>query len=226
MMSDESENDVAYEEHQDDLYYNKYKLLIEECSHLQRANEILVFRIQEVNKITKRRHKEVQFFRYINGKCSMKYAPCTSNILKTSVSRQRLMNIHDEDWSVIPPDVLSEDDEDIKPVITTMIIPKKEKLERGEEPLKEKAEKIKNEKPKTIKRPPRKKVPKSEKDPNAPKRPSNPFFQFCQEQRQILMEQISAELKPGEVEPTKQELTRQLALKWNSLSVPDKKVIY
>lgn len=65
---------------------------------------------------------------------------------------------------------------------------------------------------------------KSEKDPNAPKRPSNPFFQFCQEQRQILMEQISSELKPGEVEPTKQELTRQLAIKWKTLSTPDKKV--
>lgn len=38
------------------------------------------------------------------------------------------------------------------------------------------------------------------------------------------MEQISAELKPGEVEPTKQELTRQLAIKWKTLSVPDKKV--
>lgn len=68
----------------------------------------------------------------------------------------------------------------------------------------------------------KRKAPKSEKDPNAPKRPSNPFFQFCQEQRQILMEQINAELKPGEIEPSKQELTRQLALKWKSLSVPDK----
>lgn len=64
-MSDESENDVAFEEpHQEnDLYYNKYKMLLEECARFQRANEILVFRIQEVNKITKRRHKEVQFFR-------------------------------------------------------------------------------------------------------------------------------------------------------------------
>lgn len=65
---------------------------------------------------------------------------------------------------------------------------------------------------------------RSEKDPNAPKRPSNPFFQFCQEQRQILMEQISADLKPGEIEPTKQELTRQLASKWKTLSTSDKKV--
>ncbi|KAL1497731.1 hypothetical protein ABEB36_008639 [Hypothenemus hampei] len=201
MMSDESENDIVYEENQEsDLYYNKYKLLLEECSQLQRANEILVFRIQEVNKITKRRHKEVQFFRH------------------------RLMNIHDEDWSVIPPEVLSDEDVDIKPNIHT--IPKKEiKLEKTDDPIKEKQEKPKSEKqPKSTKRPPRKKLSKTEKDPNAPKRPSNPFFQFCQEQRQLLMEQITSGLKPGEVEPTKQELTRQLALKWNSLSPPDKKV--
>lgn len=65
---------------------------------------------------------------------------------------------------------------------------------------------------------------RADRDPNAPKRPSNPFFQFCQEQRQIVMEQLNAELKPGEAEPTKQELTRQLAIKWKSLSTPDKKV--
>ncbi|XP_066153025.1 uncharacterized protein [Euwallacea fornicatus] len=201
MMSDESENDVVCEEHQqNDLYYTKYKLLLEECAKLQRANEILVFRIQEVNKITKRRHKEVQFF------------------------RQRLLNLHGEDWSVIPPEVLSDEEEDIKPNIA-YLTPKKEiKQEKLEEAVKEKPEKTKPEKAKSTKRPPRKKVPKSERDPNAPKRPSNPFFQFCQEQRQILMEQITAELKPGEIEPTKQELTRQLALKWNSLSTPDKKV--
>lgn len=38
------------------------------------------------------------------------------------------------------------------------------------------------------------------------------------------MEQLHAELKPGEAELTKQELTRQLAIKWKSLSAPDKKV--
>lgn len=218
MMSDESENDVAYEENQEnDLYYNKYKLLLEECAQVQRANEILVFRIQEVNKITKRRHKEFQFFRQV-------YTKMHTNIDQLILFRQRLMNIHGEDWSVIPPDVLSDEEEEVKPNIA-QLIPKKEiKQEKPDELVKEKTEKPKSEKPKSTKRPPRKKVPKSEKDPNAPKRPSNPFFQFCQEQRQLLMEQISAELKPGEVEPTKQELTRQLALKWNSLSVPDKKV--
>lgn len=80
------------------------------------------------------------------------------------------------------------------------------------------------EKPKPAKRPTKRKTPRSEKDPNAPKRPSNPFFQFCQEQRQILMEQLNAELKPGEAELTKQELTRQLAIKWKTLSSLDKKV--
>lgn len=56
-------------------------------------------------------------------------------------------------------------------------------------------------------------------DPNAPKRPANPFFQFCQEQRPRVMERLA-----GEPEPSKQELTRQLATTWKSLSDEDKKV--
>lgn len=76
------------------------------------------------------------------------------------------------------------------------------------------------------KRPTKRKSVKTEKDPNAPKRPSNPFFQFCQEQRPILMEELNSNLKPGEVEPSKQELTRQLALRWKTLSVNDKRVRY
>lgn len=57
-------------------------------------------------------------------------------------------------------------------------------------------------------------------DPNAPKRPANPFFQFCQEQRPRVMERLA-----GEPEPSKQELTRQLATTWKSLSSEDKKVL-
>ena len=56
-------------------------------------------------------------------------------------------------------------------------------------------------------------------DPNAPKRPANPFFQFCQEQRPRVMERLA-----GEPEPSKQELTKQLASTWKSLSAEDKKV--
>ncbi|XP_014219510.1 non-histone protein 10 [Copidosoma floridanum] len=58
-------------------------------------------------------------------------------------------------------------------------------------------------------------------DPSAPKRPANPFFQFCQEQRPRVMERLA-----GEPEPSKQELTRQLATTWRSLSSDDKKVYY
>lgn len=45
MMSDESENDGVYEDHNEhDVYYKKYKLLLEECAEIQKSNEILVFR--------------------------------------------------------------------------------------------------------------------------------------------------------------------------------------
>ncbi|KAG5889302.1 hypothetical protein JTB14_031949 [Gonioctena quinquepunctata] len=193
MMSDESENDGVYTDNQEnDLYYKKYTLLLEECSQLQRSNEILVFRIQEINKITKRRLKDVKFF------------------------KQRLLNNYDEDWNVIPQTDFIFDDEDDKRSIVHLMLKdkiKEEKIDEDEKPEK-----------RPTKRPVKRKSAKSEKDPNAPKRPSNPFFQFCQEQRQILMEQISAELKPGEVEPSKQELTRQLAIKWKTLSVLDKKI--
>ncbi|CAG9865533.1 unnamed protein product [Phyllotreta striolata] len=194
MMSDESENDGVYVDKQEkDIYYKKYNLLLEECSNLQRANEILVFRIQEVNRITKRRLKDIKFF------------------------KQKLLTNHEEDWTVIPnQDAISNIEEDKKPL--TNLFPakiKEEKLEEGEERVVEK---------KPSRRPSKRKSTKTEKDPNAPKRPSNPFFQFCQEQRQLLMEQIVSELKPGEVVPSKQELTRQLAIKWRTLSVPDRKV--
>ncbi|KAJ8972061.1 hypothetical protein NQ317_010930 [Molorchus minor] len=172
MMSDESENDGVYVDNEEnDLYYKKYKLLVEECAQLQRANEILVFRIQEVNKITKRRLTEVKSI------------------------KQKLLMSYEEDWTVIPiPDTAAEEEDDKKSVAFLML-----------------KEKIKEEKN------------RRREGSKCPKRPSNPFFQFCQEQRQILMEQISAELRPGEVEPSKQELTRQLAIKWKSLSVSDKK---
>lgn len=68
------------------------------------------------------------------------------------------------------------------------------------------------------------KTERPERDPNAPKRPANPFFQFCQEQRTLVMERLNAELKPGEPEPSKQELTRQLAIRWKALTSEDKQI--
>lgn len=64
---------------------------------------------------------------------------------------------------------------------------------------------------------------RTEKDPNAPKRPANPFFQFCQEQRPIVLDSM---IMQGKKEPSKQDLTKQLAANWNVLSRKDKKVMY
>lgn len=62
---------------------------------------------------------------------------------------------------------------------------------------------------------------RTEKDPNAPKRPANPFFQFCQEQRPLVLDHM---ITSGQREPSKQDLTKQLAANWNVLSRKDKKV--
>lgn len=54
-----------------------------------------------------------------------------------------------------------------------------------------------------------------------PKRPANPFFRFCQEQRPIVLDQI---ISSGEGEPTKQDLTKRLAVTWNTMEPNNKKV--
>ncbi|KRT82418.1 hypothetical protein AMK59_4753 [Oryctes borbonicus] len=204
MMSDDSENDGVYvENYENDIYYKKYKFLLERCEAIQKHNERLVFRIQEVKKITKRRYEQVQYL------------------------KSKLLTEYGEDWKVIPKfPTFEEDIEDEKPDIQQNLVKiKDEKIEQATYS----AADVKpthftetEEKPKIKKA--KRKAPRTEKDPNAPKRPSNPFFLFCQEQRQILMEQINSELKPGEVEPSKQELTKQLAIKWKSLNASDKQV--
>lgn len=40
---------------------------------------------------------------------------------------------------------------------------------------------------------PKRKTTKAPVDPNAPKRPANPFFQFCQEQRTTVLESLVAQ---------------------------------
>lgn len=68
---------------------------------------------------------------------------------------------------------------------------------------------------------PKRKTQKTAADPNAPKRPANPFFQYCQEQRTNVLESLIAQ---GFGEPSKQEVTKQLAINWNGLNPIDKKV--
>jgi len=68
--------------------------------------------------------------------------------------------------------------------------------------------------------------PKSEKekparDPNLPKRPQNPFFQFCKEKRDAVSHEL---LQINGVNPTKKELTKLLASQWNSLDSSEKTI--
>jgi len=69
--------------------------------------------------------------------------------------------------------------------------------------------------------------PKSDKekiprDPNLPKRPQNPFFQYCKEKREVVAQDV---YQSQGVNLTKKELTKILANQWNSLDSNDK-VIY
>ncbi|KAH0560182.1 non-histone protein 10 [Cotesia glomerata] len=110
---------------------------------------------------------------------------------------------HGDQWRDAPMGVLEENN-----IFSVTVKP--EKLNKCKVPV------IKEEK---IKKGTKRKGIKA--DPNAPKRPANPFFQFCQEQRPRVMERLA-----GEPEPSKQELTRQLATTWKSLTSEDKKVYY
>lgn len=60
---------------------------------------------------------------------------------------------------------------------------------------------------------------KSDADPNAPKKPSNAFFWFCQERRASLQEQFREEGVSGQ-----HDLTKALARLWSEINTEDKKV--
>ena len=56
-------------------------------------------------------------------------------------------------------------------------------------------------------------------DPNAPKKPSNAFFWFCQDKRAALQEQVKVEGLGGQ-----HDLTKALARLWSETSTEDRKV--
>jgi hypothetical protein len=56
------------------------------------------------------------------------------------------------------------------------------------------------------------------KDPNAPKRPANAFFFFCQMER--------ANFKEANQDASLSDLTKLLGQKWKSLTTEQKKVIF
>ena len=63
---------------------------------------------------------------------------------------------------------------------------------------------------------------KKVKDPQLPKRPQNPFFQFCQEQRNRVQKDY---LRQNEgLNLSKKELTKLLAQKWHQMGAEQKQV--
>ena len=62
---------------------------------------------------------------------------------------------------------------------------------------------------------------KPPRDPNLPKRPQNPFFQYCKEKREEVAKEV---LNTQGINLTKKELTKILANQWNTLDSDDKMV--
>ncbi|XP_040570798.1 uncharacterized protein [Lepeophtheirus salmonis] len=86
--------------------------------------------------------------------------------------------------------------------------------EKGQETLERKSRGRRRKKPL------RKKI---KADPNCPKRPQNPFFQFCQENRGKVSKEY---LELHRVTLSKKELTKILGSKWNEMTATEKKVYY
>ncbi|KAK3908203.1 TCF3 fusion partner-like protein [Frankliniella fusca] len=211
--SDDTDEEVDAEE--EDVYRRKYQLLLERCEVLQQDNERLVHRAQQVKKLLRRIRRE------------------------RKILMERL-DTYGDNWRNVP--ITFERDE----IMTPQQPIKKEKTstpgtggKAGGAAAKnqgtgEKGRKNANNNstgtPNTTSSSKRKtaKGDKPEKDPNAPKRPANPFLQFCQEQRPLAVTAAGLERASGnsEGETSKQEITRQLASKWNTLAPEDKKVYY
>ncbi|KAE8742415.1 hypothetical protein FOCC_FOCC012102 [Frankliniella occidentalis] len=211
--SDDTDDEVDAEE--EDVYRRKYQLLLERCEVLQQDNERLVHRAQQVKKLLRRIRRE------------------------RKILMERL-DTYGDNWRNVP--ITFERDE----IVAQQQPIKREKTstpnaggKAGGAPGKnqgtgEKGRKGSNNNtagtPNTGSTTKRKttKGDKPEKDPNAPKRPANPFLQFCQEQRPLAVTAAGLERASGnsEGETSKQEITRQLASKWNTLAPEDKKVYY
>lgn len=63
---------------------------------------------------------------------------------------------------------------------------------------------------------------RSAKDPLAPKKPANPFLQYCLEKRATVVGEM---ISSGTAEPSKQDITKQLASNWKTLSNKNKMVM-
>ena len=67
------------------------------------------------------------------------------------------------------------------------------------------------------------KLPSNWTDPNAPKRPTNPFFVFCESEDQRLVEQRSVTKTKEELEKDLEKVSKSFAERWRLLSDEERK---
>lgn len=207
--SDDTEDEVDAEE--EDVYRRKYQLLLERCEVLQQDNERLVYRNQQVKKLVRRIKKD------------------------RKILMERL-DKYGDNWRNVPITFEREEILTVQPPIKREKGPgpnseKKSSAGSSGKGTGEKGRRGANSTGTSTGNTSKRKSTKGERperDPNAPKRPANPFLQFCQEQRPLAVSAAGLERASGnsEGETSKQEITRQLASKWNTLPPEDKKIYY
>ncbi|XP_046402382.1 transcription factor SOX-6 [Ischnura elegans] len=207
VMSDETEDEI--DDVEVDPYCRKFHILLERCTAMQQDNERLVNRIQRVRKMLRRARKERKFL-------------------------MARLDKHGDSWRNVPLSLhLAEEPPVLIP--QTHKNPEPNKLSPQVKASSSTSSTVNSEKtprgkggtgggtPSSSKR---KNKDGKDRDPSAPKRPANPYFQFCQEQRPLVSEQYTNIGSGQEADLSKQELTKLLASRWNSLTNDDKKVYY
>ncbi|XP_067128108.1 uncharacterized protein [Centruroides vittatus] len=182
-------------------YEKKYYALLRRCQNVQQNNERLLNRICYVKKLLRRLRKERRFLM----KKLDKYGDDYKNIPLALFTEE-------EGSATCPVSSTISSNETIIPSANNFITHPATVTTQftNKHVTPNSCHTVSKKKPRQEK----------EKDPNAPKRPANPFFLFCQEQRSSVMEKYQQEQKE---EITHQELTKTLAKNWNNLLAEDKK---
>ena len=184
------------EDDEDDLDDSSEAVPMSSYSVYRRKYMLLMERINAIkqdNEVVARRIKEVK------------------KLWKKSLKERRLiinkLDTYGDNFRNVPL-VFPAEDETNKKIKDRKL----KRLANGEEPLpggSGRGRKTKGDKEK----PPR--------DPNLPKRPQNPFFQYCKEKREEVAKEV---LNTQGINLTKKELTKILANQWNTLDSDDKMV--
>lgn len=196
MNDDNDAEDDEDDDDDDDLDDSSEALTRQSYSVYRRKYMLMMERINAIkqdNEVVARRIKEVK------------------KLWKKSLKERRLiitkLDTYGDNFRNVPLVFPAEDETNKK-----MKDRKLKRLANGEEPLpggSGRGRKTKGDKEK----PPR--------DPNLPKRPQNPFFQYCKEKR----EEVAKEFQNSQgVNLTKKELTKILANQWNNLDSDDKMI--